>query len=118
MSVGPLKETLRHTYQRALVEHVQDVQNLIPQVWSDLLKSSKLENLLLSACPYFGTWLALAMQPARFPIDPFCLLSASQGQVSTRFFCEFGKSVTKFGFIFFKSLGIFLFKYELLNLFI
>lgn len=78
MSVNPLQETLRHVYQRALLEHVEEVQNLIPSVWSDLLRSSKLDTLLLAACPCFGTWLCLAMQPPRLPLDPMCLLPAGR----------------------------------------
>lgn len=60
------------------MEHVQDVQNLIPAVWRDLLRCSRLDSLLLAACPCFGTWLVLAMQPPRLPIDPGCLISATQ----------------------------------------
>lgn len=82
MSVSPLQETLRHTYQRALVEHIPDVQQLIPFVWSDLLKSSRLDSLLLAACPLFGTWLCLAMQPPRVPLDPAYLVSKLQVIIS------------------------------------
>lgn len=74
MNIGPLQITLRHVYQRALVENYGEVLELIPRVWSDLLKSSKLDSLLLAACPLFGQWLCLAMQPARAPIDPNALV--------------------------------------------
>lgn len=74
MNVSPLQTTLRHAYQRALVENYGEVLELIPKVWSDLLKSSKLDSLLLAACPMFGQWLSLAMHPARAPIDPKVLV--------------------------------------------
>ncbi|CAL8122887.1 unnamed protein product [Orchesella dallaii] len=74
MSVSPLQVTLRHVYQRALVENYAEVLELIPQVWCDLLKSSQLNSLLLAACPLFGQWLCLAMQPPRAPLDPNILV--------------------------------------------
>ena len=79
MSAVPLQETLRHVYQRALVEHNPEVLHLIPNVWNDLLKSSRLDTLLLAACPMFGTWVCLAMQPARVAIDPSFLVASKPG---------------------------------------
>ena len=86
MSSGPLQETLRHVYQRALVEHNPEVLHLIPNVWNDLLKSSRLDTLLLAACPMFGTWLCLAMQPARVAIDPSFLVQTKPGVSSSLYY--------------------------------
>ena len=86
MSSGPLQETLRHVYQRALLEHNPEVLHLIPDVWNDLLKSSRLDTLLLAACPMFGTWLCLAMQPPRVAIDPQFLVQTKPGVCNRPYF--------------------------------
>ncbi|GAB6025941.1 btaf1 RNA polymerase II, B-TFIID transcription factor-associated, 170kDa [Chamberlinius hualienensis] len=71
-----LPETLRHLFQRCILEHSEEILELIPVVWSSVLSSSPLEALLTSACPFIGSWLCLAMQPSKFPIDRNFLLEA------------------------------------------
>jgi hypothetical protein len=78
LTIEKLTLTLRHVYQRALTEHNTEVLVLIPDVWSDLLKSSTLNTLLLAACPYIGIWLFLAMQHPRLGIDPQYLVSCGE----------------------------------------
>ncbi|GAB0093033.1 TATA-binding protein-associated factor 172 [Sergentomyia squamirostris] len=69
-----LQETLRHIYQRVLIEHVEDVQSLAEQVWNNLVLNADLSSLLHATCPYVSSWLCLAMQPARLAFDPAGLI--------------------------------------------
>lgn len=71
-----LQEALRHVYQRVLVEHVEDVQNLVEEAWSNMVNNADLSALLHAACPYFTSWLCLAMQPVRFAFDSNHLIFA------------------------------------------
>lgn len=64
-----LQDTMRHIYQRVLVEHLEDVQRLAEDVWNNLIENANLSALLNAACPYVATWLCLAMQPTRMAFD-------------------------------------------------
>ncbi|XP_077293659.1 histone acetyltransferase 1 isoform X2 [Arctopsyche grandis] len=64
-----LQDTLRHIFQRVLVEHVQDIKNMIEEVWANLVCSGSLECLLHAACPYVSIWICFTMQPSRIPFD-------------------------------------------------
>ncbi|XP_060802750.1 TATA-binding protein-associated factor 172 [Amyelois transitella] len=69
-----LQEAMRHIYQRVLFEHVCEIQDIALKVWENLLRHARLEVTLLAGCPLLATWLCLAMQPARLPVDPALLL--------------------------------------------
>lgn len=69
-----VQEALRHIYQRILVEHVEDIQCLVEDVWGNIVTSSDLATLLHAACPYVSCWMCLAMQPARLAFDSNLLL--------------------------------------------
>lgn len=69
-----LQEAMRHIYQRVLFEHVHEIQEIAVQVWENFLKYASLGVILLAACPMLATWLCLAMQPARLPVEPALLL--------------------------------------------
>ncbi|XP_067006130.2 TATA-binding protein-associated factor 172 [Anabrus simplex] len=69
-----LQDALRHIFQRVLVEPLPEIQNLVEQVWGNLVRNSDLQDLLLAACPYVSTWLCLTMQPAKVAIDPTLLI--------------------------------------------
>lgn len=64
-----LQEALRHVYQRILVEHIEDIQNLVEDVWDNLISKSDLATLLHAACPHVSLWMCLAMQPTRLAFD-------------------------------------------------
>lgn len=81
-----LQEALRHVYQRVLVEHIEDIQNIAVEVWNNLVVNAQLSALLHAACPYVATWLCLAMQPARLAFDPASLVysKSPQNKVKSR----------------------------------
>lgn len=64
-----LQEVLRQLYQRVLVEHIEDVQSLVAEVWSNIVHNADLTALLHAACPFVSCWFCLAMQPARLAFD-------------------------------------------------
>lgn len=64
-----LQEALRQIYQRVLVEHVEDIQSSVEEVWHNLVVNADLSTLLHAACPYVSCWLCLAMQPSRLAFD-------------------------------------------------
>lgn len=47
-----LQESLRHIYQRVLVEHVSEIQSIAEEVWVNLVTNAELSALLHAACPY------------------------------------------------------------------
>lgn len=64
-----LQEGLRHIFQRVLVEHIEDIQCLVEEVWNNLVSKSDLATLLHAACPHVSLWMCLAMQPLRLAFD-------------------------------------------------
>lgn len=64
-----LQEALRHVFQRMLVEHNEDIQCLVEEVWNNLISKSDLATLLHAACPHVSLWMCLAMQPTRLAFD-------------------------------------------------
>lgn len=64
-----LQTATRHLFQRVLVEPNHEIQELASQVWKNLVENSQLSRLLLATCPFFGTWLCLAMQNAKSSFD-------------------------------------------------
>lgn len=75
-SSGLVQEALRHIYQRVLVEHVEDIQCLVEDVWGNIVTKSDLATLLHAACPYVSCWMCLAMQPSRLAFDPNLIIYA------------------------------------------
>lgn len=71
-----VQEALRHIYQRVLVEHVEDIQTLVEDVWENVVTKSDLATLLHASCPYVSCWMCLAMQPARLAFDPNLMVYA------------------------------------------
>ena len=71
-----VQEALRHIYQRVLVEHVEDIQCLVEDVWENIVTKSDLATLLHAACPYVSCWMCLAMQPSRLAFDPNLMIYA------------------------------------------
>lgn len=69
-----LNETLRHIFQRALVEPNDDIQEIIEHVWNNLIGNAELSALLHATCPVVSMWMCLAMQPARLAFDPAHLI--------------------------------------------
>lgn len=69
-----LQEALRHIYQRVLVEHAEDIQNVAEGVWSNIVRNADLSALLHAACPYVSCFMCLAMQPSRLAFDSNLLL--------------------------------------------
>lgn len=71
-----LQEALRHIYQRVLVEHVEDIQCLVEDVWLNIVTKSDLATLLHASCPFVSCWMCLAMQPSRLAFDPNLMIHA------------------------------------------
>lgn len=79
-SANLLQEALRHIYQRVLVEHVEDIQNLVEEVWINIIKNADLSALLHAACPYVSCFMCLAMQPTRLAFDSNLLISTKSNR--------------------------------------
>lgn len=77
-----LQESLRHIYQRVLVEHIGDIQQIVEAVWQNLVTYSELSALLHASCPYVASWMCLAMQPGRLSFDPALMMHAKMNRVS------------------------------------
>lgn len=75
-----LQDSLRHIYQRVLVEHIEDIQNLVEQVWRNLVNNADISALLHAACPYVSCWMCLAMQPTRLAFDQNLIIYAKPPQ--------------------------------------
>ena len=71
---GLASDLLRHVFQRAMLEHQQDIIEQIQQLWSLLIRRLPLQILLPAVCPVVSTWLCLMMQPSRIPFDPSTLI--------------------------------------------
>ncbi|XP_074027518.1 histone acetyltransferase 1 isoform X2 [Leptinotarsa decemlineata] len=71
-----LQDALRHVFQRMLVEPNCEVREVAENVWNNLVKNSRLVELLHAACPFITVWLYLSMQPVRIPFDPNLLIHA------------------------------------------
>nr|XP_054762418.1 TATA-binding protein-associated factor 172-like [Lytechinus pictus] len=71
-----LTDMLRHVYQRCILETNKDILELVKKVWDALLQRTPFEFIVQAAFPWVSTWLCLAMQPARVPIDPQMLIEA------------------------------------------
>ncbi|KAG5679831.1 hypothetical protein PVAND_009369 [Polypedilum vanderplanki] len=76
-----LQESLRHIYQRVLVEHMEDVQCIVEEVWTNIVKNADLSALLHASCPYVSCFMCLAMQPTRLAFDPNLLISAKSNRL-------------------------------------
>lgn len=79
-----LQESLRHIFQRVLVEHVPDIQTIAEEVWVNLVTNAELSALLHAACPYVSSWMCLAMQPARLAFDSSLMIYARASPTKER----------------------------------
>lgn len=79
-----LQESLRHIYQRVLVEHVSEIQSIAEEVWVNLVTNAELSALLHAACPYVSAWMCLAMQPARLAFDSTLMIYAKTNPTRER----------------------------------
>lgn len=79
-----LQDSLRHIYQRVLVEHVPEIQTLAEEVWVNLVTNAELSALLHAACPYVSSWMCLAMQPARLAFDSSLMIFAETNKTKER----------------------------------
>ena len=65
-----VKSLMSRVFQRALLEHLEENQDLIGRIWNDVCDFTPLEPLLTSTCPLFGSWLTLITQPPGWPLPP------------------------------------------------
>uniref|UniRef100_A0A336KBP6 CSON011086 protein n=1 Tax=Culicoides sonorensis TaxID=179676 RepID=A0A336KBP6_CULSO len=79
-----LQDALRQLYQRVLVEHIEEVQCLVEEVWSNIVKNADLSVLLHAACPFVSCWFCLAMQPSRLAFDQSQLVPVKVNVVRER----------------------------------
>lgn len=79
-----LQESLRHIYQRVLVEHVSEIQLIAEEVWVNLVTNAELSALLHAACPYVSSWMCLAMQPTRLAFDSTLMIYAKTNPTKER----------------------------------
>lgn len=83
-----LQEALRHIYQRVLIEHIEDIQCLVEDVWKNLVENADLSALLHAACPYVSCWMCLAMQPNRLAFDQNLMLFAKSETTKPGRLCD------------------------------
>lgn len=76
-----VQEALRHIFQRVLVEHLEDIQCLVEEVWTNIVKNADLATLLHASCPYVSCFMCLSMQPARLAFDPNLMISAKSNRL-------------------------------------
>ncbi|KAL1131032.1 hypothetical protein AAG570_012269, partial [Ranatra chinensis] len=72
-----LQPTLRHIFQRGLIEPLPTISATVEEVWSNIIHNSDLADVLVAACPFMTGWLCLAMQPTKLPFDPSLLIQAT-----------------------------------------
>ncbi|CAI9718030.1 TATA-binding protein-associated factor 172-like [Octopus vulgaris] len=71
-----LSASLRHIFQRALLESNPEILTLVEKVWGQILLQVPLENLTEASVAWLGVWFCLLMQPAKIPFDPSYILEA------------------------------------------
>lgn len=71
-----LQDTLRHIYQRSLLETHQELLDLVERVWGALLTAVPPVYVVNAAVPWLGIWLCMLMQPASLPFTPEFLIEA------------------------------------------
>jgi TATA-binding protein-associated factor len=71
-----LQDALRHIYLRVLVEHVEDIQNLVEIVWKNIVQNANITTLLHASCPFVSCFMCLAMQPPRLAFAPNLLIAS------------------------------------------
>ncbi|XP_067042900.1 TATA-binding protein-associated factor 172-like [Acropora muricata] len=71
-----LQESLRHIYQRFILETDSDVLELAYKVWHEMLERSPKTHLGSAVIPFLNSWLCMMMMPACAPIDQTVLVHA------------------------------------------
>ncbi|XP_068672856.1 TATA-binding protein-associated factor 172-like [Montipora foliosa] len=82
-----LQGSLRHVYQRFILESDSDVLELAYKVWHEMLERSAKTHLGSAAIPFLNSWLGMMMIPACAPIDQTALVHAlhrTQGKSDQR----------------------------------
>ncbi|XP_067121938.1 TATA-binding protein-associated factor 172 [Centruroides vittatus] len=64
-----LPDALRLIYQRCLIEHCDDISDILYKVWFQIITCAPFPTLLHAACPYLNVWLCFLMHPSRTAID-------------------------------------------------
>ncbi|KAL8593219.1 hypothetical protein ACOMHN_009874 [Nucella lapillus] len=84
-----LQDTLRHIYQRSLLETHQELLDLVERVWGALLTAVPPVYVVQAAVPWLGIWLCMLMQPGSLPFTPEFLIEAKHkakdGQAPAKF---------------------------------
>ncbi|KAK9499893.1 hypothetical protein O3M35_002836 [Rhynocoris fuscipes] len=88
-----LQPTLRHLYQRALVEHVPSVHKSVEESWRTVIIGSSLADILVATCPFVTGWLCLAMQSTRVPFENNLLIRAKPLSKETNSKCSKGSGL-------------------------
>ncbi|KAM7432717.1 btaf1 RNA polymerase II [Porites harrisoni] len=71
-----LQDSLRHIYQRFILESDSNVVEMAYQVWTEMLKRSSKTLLGRVTIPFLSSWLGMMMMPACAPIDHTVLVQA------------------------------------------
>lgn len=71
-----LSDTLRHIFQRSLLECQPDLLDILEQVWSEILRQVPAELIVEASIPWLGVWFCLLMQPANVSFDQNYFLEA------------------------------------------
>ncbi|KAL9957258.1 hypothetical protein ACROYT_G038872 [Oculina patagonica] len=71
-----LQDSLRHIYQRFILESDGDVVEMVYKVWSVMLERSAKSYLGGITIPFLNSWLGMMMMPACAPIDHTALVQA------------------------------------------
>ncbi|XP_050421403.1 TATA-binding protein-associated factor 172 [Adelges cooleyi] len=64
-----LQDAMRLIFFRAMIEPDEEIQNIVKEVWINLLTHSTLTAVLNAVCPFVGLWLAMTMQSEKIPYD-------------------------------------------------
>ncbi|KAK3090954.1 hypothetical protein FSP39_016028 [Pinctada imbricata] len=71
-----LQDTLRHIYQRSLLEEKDGLLRIVEKVWIQLLAKTPPDHLISASVPWLGVWFCLCMQPTKIPFDPTYMIEA------------------------------------------
>uniref|UniRef100_T1IQ59 Mot1 central domain-containing protein n=1 Tax=Strigamia maritima TaxID=126957 RepID=T1IQ59_STRMM len=80
-----LSDSLRHVYQRCILEHVPEILDLITEVWEQLIRIVSVDNLLMATCPHLSRWFCLLMQPSHIPFSSDVLIEAKHKEKNLKF---------------------------------
>ncbi|XP_065212027.1 TATA-binding protein-associated factor 172 isoform X2 [Planococcus citri] len=64
-----IQNTMRHIFQRILLESNRDIRLLTGNAWDNIVKTTDVEILKKISFQFFGTWIWLCMQSPKTPFD-------------------------------------------------